>query len=312
MPNKKRDHGGGLDAAIAQYGGDKSDWIDLSTGINPVPYPIGAITQKDWSVLPDQNARTALLDAARIFWQIPPSAAILSSPGLSALIARLPSALDGQSVTIPGPTYNEYAAAFSDAGWTIKSDAGDITVLVHPNNPDGRLWDTFRIPNSLTIVDESFCDTEPATSYINQTVNPNCLVLKSFGKFWGLAGVRLGFAIGPIEIIDRLATALGPWPVSGPALAIGTRALSDPGWASQTRARLAKDAKRLDDLFRVKGARIVGGTTLFRLYHVDDAVQWQAHLAKHQIWSRIFPYSENWLRLGIPGPADWEQLEQAL
>ena len=310
--NGKRDHGGGIDAAIAKYGGARDNWIDLSTGINPEPYPITGTNNRDWATLPDQNAVDALLVAARTFWNIPSGAAIIAAPGLSSLITRLPGVLHGKTVSIPGPTYNEYAAAFSDADWTKATQNADVTIHVHPNNPDGRLWDAPFEPNSLTIIDESFCDTTPDLSHVNLCAEPGTLILKSFGKFWGLAGVRLGFAIGTPDLIEKLARTLGPWPVSGPALAIGTRALTDETWASETRARLEHDAQRLDNLLISRGAEIIGGTPLFRLYQVDNAAAWQSRLAASHIWSRFFPYSDTWLRLGLPAHADWSRLETSV
>ncbi|MEL7115427.1 MAG: aminotransferase class I/II-fold pyridoxal phosphate-dependent enzyme, partial [Pseudomonadota bacterium] len=138
------------------------------------------------------------------------------------------------------------------------------------------------------------------------------VILKSFGKFWGLAGVRLGFAIALSDRIDFLRDALGPWPVAGPALEIGARALADASWADQTRSRLKADSARLDTLMTGSGADVVGGTSLFRLYDVEDAKSWQERLARHHIWSRIFPYSSTWLRLGIPAGDGWTRLEGAL
>jgi cobalamin biosynthetic protein CobC len=181
--------------------------------------------------------------------------------------------------------------------------------LVHPNNPDGRLWQA-RDCADLTIIDESFCDVTPNDSLMDQATQPGRIILKSFGKFWGLAGLRLGFAIGDPALIALLAQGMGPWAVSGPALAIGTRALSDDLWAGATRARLAHDAARLDALM---GLPIVGGTTLFRLYDTPDATALQTHLARAQIWTRRFPYSDRWLRLGLPGtPQGWHRLETAM
>lgn len=124
--------------------------------------------------------------------------------------------------------------------------------------------------------------------------------------------MRLGFVIGPPALIDGLEQMLGPWPVAGPALEIGTRALNDPDWATATRARLSDDAARLDALMTSATAEPVGGTTLFRLYEVDDAENWQTRLARHHIWSRVFPYNARWLRLGLPAPAQWDRLEAAL
>lgn len=309
----ERDHGGGLDAAIARYGGTRAEWVDLSTGINPIPYPVSGLTQQDWTALPDSAAHQALIKAARAFWSVPDEAAILPAPGASGLIARVPLLAQPGQVQITMPTYNEHAAAFSAQGWTV-SDSGptQARVLVHPNNPDGRIWQASDVTAPLTIIDESFCDVTPDASLIDQAKEPGRIILKSFGKFWGLAGLRLGFAIAMPDTIDKLAVALGPWPVSGPGLRIGAQALQDIDWANQTRARLAKDRARLDTILLGADATLVGGTDLFRLYDVGDAAVWQDKLARHHIWSRIFPYSDRYLRLGLPPVDGWSRIEAAL
>lgn len=308
----QRDHGGGIDAAIAKYGGRRADWLDLSTGINPVPYPMPAFPTDAWTALPDRAAFARLYDLARHFWKVPQEAAIIGATGASAIIATLPRVISKGKVCIPGPTYNEHGAAFRAAGWALTEAATDALVVVHPNNPDGRTWQADELTAPICIIDESFCDVMPDASLIHLAARPGTIVLKSFGKFWGLAGLRLGFAIGDPAIIDRLTDVLGPWQVSGPALAIGAEALADPPWADDTRARLARDAARLDALLDSKGAAVLGGTTLFRLYQVKDARAAQDHLAQQHIWSRVFPYAADWLRLGLPAPDRWDQLEAAL
>ncbi len=308
-----RDHGGGLDAAMAQYGGTRSKWVDLSTGINPVPYPVSGLMPHDWTTLPDHTAHDALIKAARSFWSVPDGAAILPAPGASALIARLPLLAKTGRVQIQTPTYNEHAAAFEAQGWQVTESApATARVLVHPNNPDGRLWHGSDITAPLTIIDESFCDITPDSTLVQHAAQPGVVVLKSFGKFWGLAGLRLGFAIAEPELIAKLSASLGPWPVSGPALRIGMAALQDAQWATQTRTRLAHDRTRLDNLMTARGAILVGGTNLFRLYTVDNAKHWQARLATRHIWTRIFPWSDTHLRLGLPVGHGWDQLEAAL
>jgi cobalamin biosynthetic protein CobC len=305
-----RDHGGGIDAARARHGGARGDWLDLSTGINPVPWPLPPLPADAWRALPDAGAMTALLDAARAFWQVPATARIVAAPGASALIARMPG-LHAGPAHIPAPTYNEHRAAFDTLGQG--GGAGPdapVQVRVHPNNPDGRLWPDLP-QGDLVVIDESFCDVMPAASHIARAGTPGLVILKSFGKFWGLAGLRLGFAIGDARL-QAVEDGLGPWPVSGPAQAIGAAALADQAWADQTRARLTQDAARLDRLMAAHGAQAIGGTTLFRLYQVDSAPRWQNRLARGHVWSRIFPYSASWLRLGLPAPDRWAQLESAL
>jgi cobalamin biosynthetic protein CobC len=307
-----RDHGGGLDAAMARFGGTRADWLDLSTGINPVPYPVGAVSDTAWNALPDRDAQNGLLEAARQFWNVPDGAGIIAAHGASALIARMPALAAPGMVDIPTPTYNEHAAAFTAQGWQLGETAPSARVLVHPNNPTGHLWSQADLTAPLPVIDESFCDVTPNHSLIHHADQPGRVVLKSFGKFWGLAGLRLGFAIARPDTIQRLTDLTGPWAVSGPALEIGTRALTDHDWANATRSRLADDTRRLDALMAGKGAALVGGTTLFRLYEVEDAQAWQDKLARAHIWSRIFPYSKTFLRLGLPAPDRWDQLDASL
>ncbi|MGJ8609822.1 MAG: aminotransferase class I/II-fold pyridoxal phosphate-dependent enzyme, partial [Octadecabacter sp.] len=316
---------------VATYGGTRADWLDLSTGINPVPYPVGEIGADAWTALPDQGAMDRLLAAARSFWNVPDGAEIVAANGASAIIAKVPYLYNYVSgVYIPKPTYNEHAAAVDACGGLWPTDDPDdafMHIYVHPNNPTGKLWEAERIGGRpVTVIDESFCDVTPEQSHIAISEDQGVLILKSFGKFWGLAGLRLGFAIGAPDTVRPVHTShflgktehhplatlqehLGPWAVAGPALEIGARALEDVAWAEATRVRLAADAARLDALV---GWKLVGGTDLFRTYEVPDAAAAQDHLAKGHVWSRIFPYSKTWIRLGLPAPDRWDQLEAAM
>jgi cobalamin biosynthetic protein CobC len=309
-----RDHGGRIDDAIRAFGGTRDDWIDLSTGINPVPYPVTVLPHRAWTALPDRDAEEALVRAARRLWQVPPEAAVLAVPGASSAIALIPRLRPAATVRIPGPTYNEHAAAFRAAGWQVTEEdtTAGAAVLVHPNNPDGRWYTTDAADAALRIIDESFCDTAPDRSLIATAARPGTLVLKSFGKFWGLAGLRLGFVIGDPDLVGLLAAMLGPWPVSGPALGLGAHALADTAWAADTRARLAEDTARLDRRVTATGATLTGGTLLFRLYDHPRAADLHRHLATHHILTRPFPWSATALRFGLPAPADWPRVETAL
>lgn len=304
-----RDHGGNLDHAISRFGGAFSDWIDLSTGISPWFYPTDDIEQSAWQALPNAQEVAHLEAAARRFWRVPDQASVLAAPGASCLIARIPALHPPGGVCIDGPTYNEHAASFEAAEWELVCKNPTAVVIVHPNNPDGKLRRDTDLSGDLRIIDESFCDVAPERSLIAEAARPDTIVLKSFGKFWGLGGLRLGFAIGPEALIARLRDWLGPWPVSGPAIAIGTRALQDHDWAAMHRTRLAQASARLDRAILGKGATLVGGTSLFRLYEVEDAAAWQTRLGRVHIWSRIFPYNPHWLRLGLPPDAGWARLE---
>jgi cobalamin biosynthetic protein CobC len=163
----------------------------------------------------------------------------------------------------------------------------------------------------LTVIDESFADLCPDLSLIGRAARPGTLVLKSFGKFWGLAGLRLGVVAGDPSLVDRLSALVGPWAVSGPALAIGARALADRDWAAATRRRLARDAARLDKLF-AGHADLIGGTDLFRLYSSPNARNLHEGLARARILTRVFPWDARLIRVGLPPARGWSRLEAAL
>lgn len=298
----KRDHGGGLDTAIKQYGGTRENWLDLSTGINPNPYPIPDIPMHYWHVLPDEAAKTNLLQAARKFWHVPDRSAIVAASGVSAIIAQLPNLVEKSRVSILGPTYNEFAAAFTGQNWPLDKRA-PVQVRVHPNNPDGRVFSRSQIAeqhDQLTIIDESFCDTCPENSLIDLADKPNHIILKGTGKFWGLAGLRLGFAITTPELAEKLIQQLGPWHISGPAQYIGQQALSDQAWVDNTRNNLARMAQQLRDVLAQNHLTPLGGTDLFQLAETSCAKTLHRHLCEHHILTRIFPYSTKWIRLGLP------------
>jgi cobalamin biosynthesis protein CobC len=318
-----QEHGGNLDVAQRRFGGRAADWIDLSTGINRRAYPVGELTQRDWTTLPSREEIAALHDAARQAYAT--SASVLAISGAQAAIQLLPRLSSPGRARILAPTYNEFAPVLSAAGWQVEEvgdlDAlagADLAVVVNPNNPNGRRHDAvallaLRLLVDRLVIDESFVDAVPDLSLACEAGREGLLILRSFGKFYGLAGLRLGFVLGPEADVAALAAMAGPWPVSGPAIAIGRRALLDQDWASATRMRLARDTLRLDALADAAGWTLVGGTPLFRLYHVDDAKAAQERLARAKLWSRIFGDEPGWLRLGLPGDeSEWARLADAL
>jgi cobalamin biosynthetic protein CobC len=318
-----QDHGGNLDVAQRRFGGRAEDWVDLSTGINRRAYPVGELTPRDWTALPSRGEIESLHDAARHAYAT--SAPVLALAGAQAAIHLLPRLTSPGRARILGPTYNEFAPVLSAAGWQVEEvgdlDAlagADLGIVVNPNNPDGRRHDAIallalRLLVNRLVIDESFVDAVPDLSLAAEAGREGLLVLRSFGKFYGLAGLRLGFVLGPKADVAALAAMAGPWPVSGPAIAIGRRALLDRDWASATGTRLARDTLRLDALADAAGWRVVGGTPLFRLYDVGDANAAQERLARTRIWSRIFASHPAWLRLGLPGDeSEWARLAAAL
>lgn len=318
-----REHGGNLDRAQQRFGGRAEDWIDLSTGINRLPYPVGDIDPHYWNALPSRSEIEALHQAAQHAYRT--SAAVIAMGGAQAAIQMLPQLASPGRARILAPTYNEYAGVLSAAGWEVEEvsarDAlagADLAIVVNPNNPDGRRFPPKDLLALLPrvrrlVVDESFADAVPQALLAPEADRPGLLILRSFGKFYGLAGLRLGFALGDASDIARLAAMSGPWPVSGAAIAIGCRALRDDAWAQATSARLARDCVRLDDIAQAQGWGRVGGTPLFRLYETPDALTAQAKLAGGRIWSRVFAQKSTWLRLGLPGSeAEWTRLAEVL
>jgi cobalamin biosynthetic protein CobC len=315
-------HGGRLGAARTAWPDAPTPWLDLSTGINPHPYPVPAIAPETWSRLPDPQSVRALEAAAATAFGVDDPSRVAAAAGSEALIRLLPRLLPATRVAISARTYGGHADAWRAAGGEIvdPSDAAaDLRVLVNPDNPSGRAHSppqVLDLTDGALLVDEAFADLDPALSVAPLAGAPGFerrIVLRSFGKFYGLAGVRLGFMIAEPALVGRLRQALGDWPVSGPALAAGLAAYADTAWAVQTRLRLIEDAARLDALLRRAGFEIAGGTTLFRLARAADAPRRFDVLAQAGILTRPFPWDETLIRFGLPGPqADWLRLADAL
>lgn len=319
-----RDHGGDIDSAARRFAGTHrgADWIDLSTGINRRPYVPGPLSTHALTALPT-SADTARLIAAASKRFGCPGEHVMPVAGASAAIQLLPHILQAGHAAVLSPTYNEHAASLRAAGWQVTEPqdpkalhSADLAVIVNPNNPDGRTFTPAQITAIAAavghlVVDESFADPRPDLS-VAPARPENVTVLRSFGKFWGLAGLRLGFAIAAPALLARLAERAGPWSVSGPALEIAATALSDPQWAEDTITWLSEAALHLDQIVTAQGWPLAGGTHLFRLYDTPNAAQAQALLARAGIWSRIFPWHPHWIRLGIPGNrAEFDRVEAA-
>ncbi|SCB56320.1 L-threonine O-3-phosphate decarboxylase [Rhizobium aethiopicum] len=326
-------HGGGITAAAAAFGGRPEDWLDLSTGINPCPVALPEIPARAWHRLPDSYLVDEARRAARDYYgsgEILP----LPVPGTQSVIQLLPRLLtkgmgagtgdgvamvDGR-VAVVAPTYGEYARAFISAGYEV--DAVDdlasigaghrLAVVVNPNNPDGLRWpvetlislhDRMKAANGLLVVDEAFGDADPAVSLAgNARRLSNLVIFRSFGKFFGLAGLRLGFAIARDDILKRFEEWLGPWAVSGPALSItGSLLRSD---VAPIRRLIDERAAGLHAVLTDAGLRIAGGTALFTLVDDARASDIYTHLCRHHILVRKFDYAPGWLRFGLtPDPA---------
>jgi cobalamin biosynthetic protein CobC len=322
-------HGGDLDAARHRFPGALEPWIDLSTGINPIPYPIPDIAPQAWTRLPLASDEQALLSAAATRYGAAGPDNVVAAAGSQGVIQVIPRLLAPTRVAILSPTYKEHLRAWSRSG----HDAAEVTsfaylaeasaaVVVNPNNPTGRLippgelvWLAGELSarGGLLIVDEAFLDVLDRSASVIPQLPRSTIVLRSFGKTYGLAGLRLGFAVSTADICTRLRNLLGPWAVSGPALEVGRAALSDDAWLEAAKRRLAKDAARLDTLLTAHGLAVVGGTPLFRLASHPDAGHIANALGQNGILVRAFDYEPTWLRFGIPGSLDaWQRLETAL
>ncbi|MBY3483829.1 pyridoxal phosphate-dependent class II aminotransferase [Rhizobium laguerreae] len=343
-------HGGGITAAAATFGGRPDDWLDLSTGINPCPVALPDIPARAWHRLPDRHLVDEARRAARDHYgsgEILP----LPVPGTQSVIQLLPHlveagrlvgvtdnrvavtdnkvAVTDNKVAVVSPTYGEYARAFASAGFAVDAiddiaaiGAGHrLAVVVNPNNPDGLIWptetlialhDKMKSANGFLVVDEAFGDTDPALSLAFRAPRlPNLIIFRSFGKFFGLAGLRLGFAIARDDILERFEDWLGPWAVSGPALSIaGSLLRSD---VSPIRGRIDERNAGLHAVLKGSGLQISGGTALFTLVADPRAGDIYTHLCSHHILVRKFDYAPDWLRFGLtPDPAADRRLGEAL
>lgn len=322
-------HGGRLDAARHLYPAAPQPWIDLSTGVNPRPYPLPPLDDEVFTRLPDDDAFAALDGAARRAYGAPAAVEIVAGGGAQAFIQLLPRVFPAKRVAVLGFTYAEHAACWAASGAKVDTvetpealaDA-DVGVIVNPNNPDGRIVAPEDILSlaarmsqrgRLLIVDESFMDFTPERSAARFAHSESLLVLRSFGKAYGLPGLRLGFALCSRAAAAKLRAALGPWAVSGPALAIGARALADDAWRASAAQASAADAIRLDELLMRAGFRVLGGTSLFRLAAHPQAPRRFADLAARGLLTRAFPERGEWLRFGLPrDESAWARLAAAL
>ncbi len=323
-------HGGNLAAARRLFPGAPEPWIDLSTGINAKPYPVGELSAASWRRLPEENATTALEAAAGRAYGAPESAAVVAAPGTQSLIGLLPLLLPARRVGVLDFTYAEHALCWSQAGAQVETVGSldalatfDHGVIVNPNNPDGRLvapQDLLALASQMgakggrLIVDEAFVDLLPKGASVAPLLpEAGLIVLRSFGKAYGLAGLRLGFALAGPADAALIRRALGPWPVSGAAIEVGLRALGDDAWLSETRAQAHRDAARLDDLLRAAGFAPAGGTPLFRWITCEDAHGAFRALAERGVLVRAFASQPQALRFGVPADEEtWRLLAERL
>lgn len=305
-------HGGRLSAAAKYFPQAPGPWIDLSTGISPWSYHV---EKTDLSRLPEPESLARLEAAAAATFVAPDPAEVVAVPGSDLAIRLLPLLLGKQDARYLPPIYSGHRSAWPDARAVTPGamDDAELLILANPNNPDGRIIapEALRVLPGQLIVDEAFADAMPGIS-----LAPNrggAIVLRSFGKFFGLAGLRLGFVLADRPLAAPLRALLGDWPVSAPAIGIATAAYEDRDWQAAQRARLKDASGRLDGLLRSAGLEIVGGTPLFRLARTRAAPGLFGHLARAGILVRPFADDPGALRFGLPGgEPQWQRLGEAL
>lgn len=324
------DHGGSLRRAEALFPHAPKPFVDLSTGINPHPYPLFDLPATAFTRLPEPRRLAALAAAAAAAYGAPSAASVVPAPGTQILLPLVAALIPPDRASVLGPTYAEHRRAAALAGHEVEETAdfdrlvdADLAILVNPNNPDGRILPRARLldlaaairgKGGLLVVDEAFMDVGPREESLAGDVGAGgMVVLRSFGKFFGLAGLRLGFALAEAETARRIAAKLGPWAVSGPALEFGLRALPDRAWQDAMRQRLAREAAALDRLFLRYGLETTGGTSLFRFFQFSDAASLFCSLGESGIIARRFAERPNDLRVGLPaGAEEFARIEAAL
>lgn len=321
------EHGGRLRAAAQRYGIAVADWLDLSTGIAPYGWLLPPIPADAWQRLPEQDDGLEAL--ARDYYG---AAALLPVAGSQAAIQALPRLRrPGLRVGVVSPAYAEHALAWRREGHLVQElsegaverslERFDVLLVINPNNPSGRLIERTRLLDwharlaergGWLVVDEAFMDCTPQHSLAAESQRPGLIVLRSFGKFFGLAGIRLGFVLAEQALLDHLGEQLGPWTVSGPARAVASALLADSQGQQRQRERLSGDGLRLAVLLSAHGLAPAGGTALFQLVGHPHAVGLHGYFARRGILLRLFAESRC-LRFGLPGDeAGWQRLEQAL
>lgn len=320
------EHGGRLRQAASQYGIPLSDWIDLSTGINPNGWPVPAIPAECWQRLPEDDDE--LLPAARSYYQ---NDCLLAVAGSQAAIQTLPLLRPDSRVGVLHPAYAEHASGWRKAGHQLvvvdadsidaQLDDLDVLIIINPNNPTGKLWDRQQLlgwherlaaRSGWLVIDEAFMDGSTEHSLSSMPVRPGLIVLRSIGKFFGLAGIRCGFVIAEPQLLERLAERLGPWPISYPGRYVAAKALADKQWQQATAEAFAGQGSRLAQLLIESGWPPAGGTYLFQWVRSEKAKDLHDMLARQGILTRLFDDPAS-LRFGLPkDEAAWQRLAQAL
>jgi cobalamin biosynthetic protein CobC len=328
--SKGLNHGGRIIAAAEKYGIAKEDWLDLSTGLNPTGWPVANVPARIWQSLPEDN--DGLEAAACKYYDCE---ACLPVAGSQAAIQILPTLRSFSKVGVISPTYAEHEYNWKQAGHDVIQlmaddvDAHieqlDVLVVINPNNPTGKIIPIEQLLNwhqklstrgGWLIVDEAFMDVTPELSLIKAGIRPGLIILRSLGKFFGLAGVRCGFVITDTELLALLAEKIGPWSVTGPSRYVAIKALKDKAWQTEMRTSLIFNSEKLSNLLNEYGFFVNGESALFQWLKHEKAEELFILFAKQGILVRLFNESSagiSSLRLGLPkDQSQWDRLTEAL
>ena len=317
------EHGGRLNAAARRHGIEPERWLDLSTGINPHGWALPAVPARAWRRLPEDD--DALEAAAAAYLGC---ACVLATAGSQAAIQALPRLRAPSRVDVLAPSYAEHAHAWREAGHVVRAwdgttlaDDADVLVLVNPNNPTGACRDAAQLlrwhralhaRGGWLVVDEAYADACPSLSVAAYARAPGLIVLRSLGKFFGLAGARVGFVVAEPGLLAALRERLGPWPICGAARWLALHALRDAAWQSAARRRLLQRSARLAALLRRHRLSPAGATALFQWIPTPEASRIEYALAQRGVLVRRFAQPCG-LRLGLPATeSDWRRLQGAL
>lgn len=320
-------HGGRLREATAAYPDVRGPWLDLSTGINPEPWLGARASAEALRMLPDPSSLTELETVAGRAFGVADRSRVVAIGGADLALRLLPLLLGEGTATLVGPIYGGHVEAWSGRKSQMVASIDDrraldtdILVLVNPNNPDGRqisraaLAELVEARSALgrwTIVDEAFADVTPGISVADLEIE-RLIVLRSFGKFYGLPGIRLGFIISNKNFSKQLRTVLGDWPVCADALILGLDAYADESWRATTGACLAAQARNLDAVLSAAGLAVAGGCDLFRWIEAPDAHRLFVGLCRQGVLTRPFAEHPTRLRFGIPSRRNLDRLREAL
>jgi cobalamin biosynthetic protein CobC len=322
--DKFRRHGGRLADAMRAWPDAPHPWIDLSTGINPIPWQPPAHLLFDPAPLPDVADLATLEASAACHFGVAP-ARVAAVPGSEVALRLLRAVGLPFPLVAVSPSYGTHGKVADNIvdGAAIAHQSGGTLLLANPNNPDGRtllpadlreIASRQRATGGWLVIDEAFADANPGTTVLPiEDAEAPVIVMRSFGKFFGLAGVRLGFVTAPPNILGRFRQMLGDWPVSAQAISWGTEAYADARWIAETRVALATRAARLDELLKRHGLQPIGDSPLFRLVEHPDAQDIFVRLARAGILTRPFASNARWLRFGLPGNDEaFDRLDRAL